>query len=202
MTNQAAKVDSAREHAENLLGEIDEAALPCLSDEDMTAAIEAIIPRIVARDSTLIKLAETEALRRAADVMWAIMTEDQLAPRKTNEAKEAILSLTIPSGQTLLDQHDLKVEEAGVLKGQHMIRDLIRSQIPYFEDNKVSMSIARYVNEKVAEAIERDRIALTQHDEELLRPIRELLKRWKHELPHVRTAELEAALPTAENANE
>jgi hypothetical protein len=58
-----------------------------------------------------------------------------------------------------LQKQVVEAEEAGVLKGQHIIRDLVRTQIPYFEDNKITMSIARYVTEKVAEAIERDRAA-------------------------------------------
>lgn len=62
-----------------------------------------------------------------------------------------------------------KDEQAAVLKGMHILRDLIRATIPYFEDNAVNMSLARYAadcRKEVADklAAQPDLRALTPED--------------------------------------
>jgi len=78
---------------------------------------------------------------------YEVRLELDAAQAEASSLASKIRALIPEPASKALAEHDLKIEETGVLKGQHMIRDLIRAQIPYFEDNKVTMSIARFATE-------------------------------------------------------
>jgi hypothetical protein len=172
------------------------------------------------RDSAMIKLGETAALRRAAEIAHRWHGRDEPFMSRADwekdfmyradwekDTEQRILSLTSPSGQTLLDQHDEEREA----KFAAMVTEM-----------SSAMDDCDDVPEKLISAFERIAAmgggALDRHDEELLRPIRELAIEMKNQWPYkgvvagdplyaqvttqVKWADkLLAALPTTENAN-